>query len=291
MRKTFGLAAIVLGLVVLLFFYIYHKKEKWTPEIDILVLKINNINEENAQLILRLKVKNNLPFSFNSDGFYFEISNRNRVLAHTIQTEKIHIAGNRLNKIEFPMYLNRSAIIRSAQNLTLSNNDSIQYTFKLQLYNPKSFYVPDSVTIVSVQKLPTFKFPEIVFEGVETKHLLSRKKRNITVNIRVRNFSNSPIEIVNPQLSVSLNKEKEVISSKYIRRLIIPARSDKVYPIEVKLLAKSLMAHGGKILFRKEDVFLEIELTANLQTNNDLINNCKIRTSIKGDLKSFLTKH
>jgi LEA14-like dessication related protein len=290
MQKKYLLILIPLFLIILgiLYFQVFAKKAR--PKLNVLILRVSEIYSDKADITLQINLRNPLPVSLNSEGFEFEISDNDVVLAKNSSKTSINIAAFKENNIQLPIQINTGNIKKTARKVTTHNTDSTEYTFKLRFFNPKSIFLPDSFKIEMTEKLPTFKFPEITVQDVDVNNLFSKKKREVILTALIKNFNSQDVTIENPVMSIQINDSKKVLTNKYLDKIEIDAKSEKLYSVALNVDTDGIWGNLKQLLFNKAECKFIIKYEGDLKVQNPMINGCKLHTTINGDLETILNK-
>ncbi|MGR3812423.1 hypothetical protein [Jiulongibacter sp. NS-SX5] len=281
--------ALILGsVIVLLIVLVAHFAQK-RPKVNLSILQYNQLEENHSNLNLQVTLKNPLPLKIRSENFKMKIIANNETLAESFGEVPLELKGLTKNTFKLPVRLYSETVKRQTKHLTPTSTDSTNYHIYLSFIQPSpSFFVPDTLEIEHTLKSPTFRMPEVSFEGMELNHLLSKKKRELLVTINVVNFSNDPIVLLNPSYSLQIDDDPEVLKGRRMGKVKINGSSAQKFTLNIDMDEKKLLRNTPELLFKKSESKINIRLDSKLLINNAILDGCEIHMNIATDFESLI---
>lgn len=282
-----------LAIITLVFGTIWllnHNAKFFYPKMTLSILQINSLGDDEAQLNINVNLKNRSPFSMDFDDFNFRITAKDKILAQTDTVIPISLKRFKSSNFKVPFKIQLADIKRIAAEMDKAGKDSCWYSFDLEIINKKTLFLPDTIFIQSKEKLPTYHVPEVKLARMEPIKIRAEGGPKFRLHLTIDNKNLFPIEIKSPSYAVTFEGDDVLLQGNYPKTLFVPGKTSLAVPIAVQMDKKTILAHAGKLLFKKDELDVALIFKGDLVTNSKFIDGCTLVIKVNGDFKELTNR-
>lgn len=281
---------ILFGLIVLvllgagLWFYA-HQANWFYPRVTFSIVQINSIGAADAEMTVKVDIKNRAPFSMRFEHVDFIISADSTVLLETFGHVPVHLKSLEKTTFEVPVKVHLAGIKETARR---HYKDSTNYRFQALFINQKGSFFPDSLQISTSELMPTYHLPRVSLSSMEKDKLLAKGGPTFFLDLLIENRNAFPLEIKDPSYAVIFEDNEVLFEGHYPEALFVQPRKTKTARIHVQMDKDTLLKHTGKLLFNKQELDVKLIFKGRVITRNQYIDGCNVTILVKGDMKQLM---
>jgi LEA14-like dessication related protein len=283
MRKVYVMSGFLIVILIAGLWFWDQKKHFFHPKVTFSILQVRDVSSS----IANLRVNNQIPFRLNFDHIDFRILANDHTLLETNGKSSLKINAFGKSSFEMPVKVHLDDIKRIAGK---SKNDSTEYLFKAMLIRKGSLFLPDSLEIVTQQRLPTFHLPQVSLVKIQRDKLLKKGGPTFFLDVLIENKNNTPMEILDASYAVLFEDKEVLFEGVYPHKVYVEPKSSKQVQLHVQMDKNTILKHTGKLLFNKKELEVRIVFKGLLATSNPYIDGCNVTIIIKGDFKELTSK-
>ncbi|WP_341225771.1 LEA type 2 family protein [uncultured Arcticibacterium sp.] len=286
--KRLYIILIAAFIVFAAFWGLYKFSGVFTPKMTLSVLQINRVGADEATLQVRVDLKNRSPLSVSFKDVNFRIKANAETLVETDTVIPVDMKAFKTTSFTVPITLKLSEIKALNYQKTLEKQDSCMYSFMLEVVNEPGFFLPDTLFIEKEEKLPLYHLPEVELANMEAVELLGSEGPRYNLTLLIKNKNKIPLVIKNPRYAVTFEGKDVLIEGTYPEDLVVKEASSKTFNLMVQMDRETIIKHASKLIFRKEELDVNLIFKGNLETNSTYIDGCNLVVKVKGNLKELM---
>ena len=265
------------------------KKEvakKLMPEISVAGLNISDIDDNRIKMTSKVMLKNPLPVDINTKQLDYEIYIDSVKVIEESYNKPISIRSSDSTVIQLPMELLAQPMARILKYFDQEKIDSADYTMKARFAVDVPIAGVRNFNLELSKRLPALRIPKATVKDVDL-NLLKMKKEGVDMVVHITNPNVFPIKMKDGSFEFKIEDDLEMegVLEKVIN---IPARGSQDVSMHADLKEGKVLKVGWDMLTNKNDTHFSYKFTCKLMSDNGMLDNSTIATTMKGSLNELL---
>ena len=256
------------------------------PEVSVASLNITDISEDRISLNSKIKIKNPLPVDLHADGLKYEIYIDSIKVLQDAYRKPLSIRSNDSSVIELPLELLAAPMARVLTYFDRQKADSADYTVKTNFTVDMPVAGNRNIDLKFSKRLPAVRLLKIKVKDLDL-NMLKLKKEGVNMVMQVTNPNVFPVKMKDGAFTFSIEDDMEM-KGKLEKIVNIPARGSQNVSMHADLKEGKVFKVGLKMLTSKNKTPYHFKFTGRLVSDNKLLNNSAIATTMKGTLNDLL---
>jgi len=294
-RKWLVGLAVLLGIIILGWMawrYFTPKETKkevakrLMPEISVAALNITDIDDNRIKMTSKVMLKNPLPVDINTNQLDYEIYIDSVKVMEESYKKPISIRSSDSTVIELPMELLAGPMGRVLKYFDKEKIDSAAYIMKARFAVDVPVAGERNFNLELSKRLPALRIPKATIKDVDL-NLLKMKKKGVDMVVHVTNPNLFPIKMKDGSFVFKIEDDLEMegVLEKVIN---IPARGSQDISMHADLKEGKVLKVGWDMLTSKNDTHFSYKFNCKLMSDNGMLDNSTIATTVKGSLNELL---
>jgi LEA14-like dessication related protein len=254
------------------------------PHLESAVIEITSLTADRTDLILKLLVKNELPFGFTADSLEYRIFMNDEEVIKNRYTKSINLERNNNNWISLPITL----FNKNLEKIILANKrgaiDSMEFHLQASFYTNLLF--KKKFTIDATQVLPLINIPEVEVEHVKIDSLnFNRAALELSLIIKNQNSFSIKAKDISYRLAI---EDHQWIRGAIPGLVDIKAEGNTQLEIPLRISFKEINKTLFDLLKHGKNVRYKLHFTVRIESENKIIKDSQVIIESSGTVKSLL---
>lgn len=250
------------------------------PDLDVVALDISNIDKDQVDGTARINFKNPLPVEIKTSGIDYEIFIDSVRVVRDAYNRPFKIGASDSAVIQVPVKILKDPMDRILEYFEKHKIDSATYTINMTANLDEPIEGEGKLDFQFSKEMPALRLPEIEMENFDP-NIFSDTGMDLV--LRITNPNIFDISISNGYFSFIVHDEVEMIGN-VEDRIYIPAFESEEVFVSTRKKWGSLTQTGLNLLFDQEGTTFNYHFGFVLNSQNDLLNNIKMRINVNGTL-------
>ena len=256
------------------------------PEVSMASVNITDISADRISLISKIKIKNPLPVALHADGLKFEIYIDSIQVLHDSYKKPLSIRSKDSSVIELPLELLAAPMAKVLTYFDREKVDSADYMVKTSFTVDVPVAGDRNVNLKFSKRLPALRLLKLNIKDLDL-NVFKLKKEGINMVMQVTNPNGFPVKMKDG--AFTFNIEDDLKTQGTLEKIInIPAKGSQNISMHADVKEGKLLKVGFKMLTGKNETPYHFKFTGRLLSDNKLLNNSAIATTMNGTLNDLL---
>lgn len=250
------------------------------PDIGVVAFDVSNIDEDRVDGTSRIMLKNPLPVEISSNSIEYEIFIDSVRVVRDVYNRPLKIGASDSAVVEIPLKILKEPMDRILEYFENYKIDSATYALKMTAQLDAPIGGEGELNFEFSKEMPAVRLPEIAIENFDP-NLFSGDAMDLV--LRVTNPNIFDISISNGYFSITVHDEMEMVGEVEDHIYVSAFETEKIL-ITARKKWGSLTQTGLNLLFDQEGTTFNYHFGFVLNSQNDLLNNTKMRINVNGTL-------
>ena len=260
--------------------------DRLLPEVSMASVNITGISENRISLNSKVKIKNPLPVDLHADGLKYEIYIDSIRVLQDDYKKPLSIRSKDSSVIELPMELLAEPMARVLTYFDRQKTDSADYTVKTNFTVDVPIAGNRNINLQFSKRLPALRLPKLKVKDLDL-NVLKMKKEGVNMVMQVTNPNVFPIKVKDGAFTFNIEDDMEM-EGKLEKIISIPARGSQDITMHADIKEGKVLKVGLKMLTSKNETPYHFKFTGRLLSDNKVLNNSPITTTMKGTLNDLI---
>lgn len=260
--------------------------DRLLPEVSMASVNITGISENRISLNSKVKIKNPLPVDLHADGLKYEIYIDSIRVLQDDYKKPLSIRSKDSSVIELPMELLAEPMARVLTYFDRQKTDSADYTVKTNFTVDVPIAGNRNINLQFSKRLPALRMPKLKVKNLDL-NVLKMKKEGVNMVMQVTNPNVFPIKVKDGAFTFNIEDDMEM-EGKLEKIISIPAHSSQDISMHADIKEGKVLKVGLKMLTSKNETPYHFKFTGRLLSDNKVLNNSPITTTMKGTLNDLI---
>lgn len=256
------------------------------PAVSMASVNITDISEDRISLTSKVKISNPLLFDLHANALNYEIYIDSVRVLQDAYKKPLRIRSKDSTVIELPLELPAKQLARVLTYFDRQHADSADYTVKTNFTVDVPVAGNRNIDLKFSKRLPALRLLKIEVKDLDM-NVLKMKKKGVNMTVLVTNPNAFAIRMKDG--AFTFNIEDDVEMAGRLEKIInIPAHGSQNISMHASLKEGKVLKVGWKMLTSKQETGYQFKFTGRLVSDNKLLNNSMIATTMKGTLNDLL---
>jgi len=260
--------------------------EKVMPTIGVASTQITDVDAERIKLVSHVTLHNPLPVDIKTNRLNYIIYIDSVKVIEDAYEKPIHIQSSDSSTLTLPMQILAKPLAKVLKYFTDNKIDSADYSMKASFEVDVPIAGERKFSMDISRRLPALRIPKVNIKHVDL-NALQLKSKGMDIEMEVYNPNLFPLKLSNGKFHFGVENSLEMDGAleKVIR---IPAKGSQNVSVHAQVTDGNMLKTGWKLLTDKKDTQFTCKFTGNIDSENKMLSNSKMQTTISGTLEEIV---
>ena len=260
--------------------------DKLMPSIGVTAANISDIDADRIKMVSKITISNPLPVDINTKRLDYTIFIDSVKVIEDAYEKPISIRSSDSSTITLPMEVLSRPMARILKYFDDKKIDSAVYSMKASFEVDVPIAGDRKFSMHIDKKLPALRIPKIEVKDVDL-NALALKSKGMDIEVLVSNPNLFPLKLSNGKFRFSI--EDALKMNGILEKVInIPAKGSQNISVHAQVVDGNVLKSGWKILTDKKGTMFTSRFTGELNSENQMLANSKMATTITGSLDEII---
>lgn len=260
--------------------------DKLMPTIGVASAKITDIDADQIKLISKVTIHNPLPVDIETRRLNYVIYIDSVKVIEDAYEKPISIRSSDSSTLTLPMKVLARPLVQILKYFDAHQTDSADYSMKASFEVDVPIAGDRKFNMDISRRLPALRVPKIKVKHVDL-NALKLKSKGMDIEVEVFNPNLFPLKLSNGKFKFKVEDALEMdgVLEKLIR---IPEKGSQNVSIHAQVTDGNMLKTGWKMLTDKKDTQFTAKFTGNIDSENKMLSDSKMATTITGTLDEIV---
>lgn len=253
------------------------------PRLEVAVGRVSAITDSTLDLSLNLLLHNPLPVGLDVASMAYTIKMAETTIIEDNYAKPFVVKASDSSSVSIATQLNLKNLIEEINRQDQLGNDSVDYHIEGIFVLRKSFLGKDTLRLSLDKRMFVYHLPEIQAAGFNLeKFRLSESE--VLLKLKVTNNNPFSIEFRNPEYSIDLGKQGNVLEGSTTGGTKVGKNSSETFEIPFKVNMGELLKTGGQLILQGKSLPFRLDFKCTLASDNSSIDGSTLNYIVESDL-------
>ncbi|QRR00618.1 NDR1/HIN1-like protein [Dyadobacter sandarakinus] len=261
--------------------------EALTPDLSLANLSITDIDDDRIKLTSKVTVHNRLPMQLSAKQVDYQIYIDSVKIIEDVYQKPLVLKSGDSTTLTIPMQVLKHNLVGLLKHFDKAKTDSADYGLRASFETDVPVAGEKLIKLHLTKKLPAIRIPKIDIKDVDI-HAFDLKNKGVDVTLQLFNPNQFAIKMRDAAFHFAMEDALQMEGVLQPATISLEPRSSRTIKVHCEVKERKFLKAGWELLTNKKDTHFNTVFKALVLSDNEMLNNSNIRTTVKGTMDELL---